>query len=190
METVIPHSRLVFLGGVHGVGKSTICEDHLRPAGYACFTASALIREGGSVDVNISKQVSDVDHNQWILLEGLKKVRRSATDVVLDGHYCLLNSERKIEKVPMWLFKEMRADGLALAIGDPAVIAQRLSVRDGHPWTAEFVSNFQTEEVKYAREVADALGVPLHEFSAGGQAQEFCASYREIFGSKQIGGKA
>src|SRR5258705_13818706 len=99
---------LVFVGGVHGSGKTTLSRllAGLIPASHV--TAGSLIREASSADHVVTvgtqdKAVPDVDANQAILLRGLAAYqRRTAFDIrplLLDGHFTLVSASGAIESV-------------------------------------------------------------------------------------------
>ena len=64
-------SSIIFLGGIHGVGKTTICEKIFTLSGYYCITASSLIREYGTKPDD-SKKVRNITDNQVKLIRQLQ----------------------------------------------------------------------------------------------------------------------
>ena len=37
-------SSIIFLGGIHGVGKTTMCENFFASSGYYCVTANVFVK--------------------------------------------------------------------------------------------------------------------------------------------------
>jgi adenylate kinase len=159
------NSSMLFLGGVHGVGKSTMCQKALGPLGYRCETASSLITAYGN-RVLRGKKVTDVGANQVALLEQLRHSRKQYLRFILDGHFTLVNAKGKIERIEADVFSEINPDRLILIKGDPKVISSRLSVRDGKKWDHAFLDKFQHEEEEHANYVAEKIGVPLQIFDS------------------------
>jgi len=153
-------TSLIFVGGIHGVGKTTICQKVFVPLGYHCVTASSLISAyGGRADTN--KRVDDVSNNQVALIEQLAFEKKMHCRLLLDGHFTLINSREQIEPIALGVFQKMKPTHIILFKGDPSEIAKRLEVRDGRKWSPEFISSFQDAEERHARHVSDSIGIPL-----------------------------
>jgi adenylate kinase len=153
-------SHMVFVGGIHGVGKSTICREVFQPAGYQCVTASSLIAEHGK-ETDHNKRVDRVKDNQAVLLQALGNAKSKHDRLLLDGHFSLVNGRDEIEPIDVEVFRAMKLDQLILIKGRPEEIAIRLKARDGKVWQKSFLSKFQEEEETHARYVAKTIGVPL-----------------------------
>ena len=85
---LIVKNRLIFLGGVHGSGKSTYSQKILSAFGYTCVSASELIKNYDG-EVNNDKTVLNIDNNQLVLLSAIEKLQRDNYKVVIDGHFCI-----------------------------------------------------------------------------------------------------
>ena len=81
----------------------------------------------------------------------------------MDGHFCLLTEHGDIERVPIEVFETMFPSMIVVLKEEPNVICQRLIQRDSHNYSLELITEFQEKEIRYAKEVADTLGVPLEE---------------------------
>ncbi len=55
------------------------------------------MRKGFLVD----KFVSGIDDNQAILLDAINKLQQADEEFILDGHFCLLNEDGVITRIPM-----------------------------------------------------------------------------------------
>ncbi len=150
----------IFVGGIHGVGKSTLCDSTFAPAGYHCVTASSLIRLHKSHS-DREKLVDDIPDNQKALIEQLKLEKDSRSHLLLDGHFCLLNGEGAVEPIQIEVFEAMSPSYLVLVKCDPKVVAARLTNRDRKEWCPEMLREFQEAEEKHAERVAEALQVVL-----------------------------
>lgn len=158
-QPVVPPTML-FLGGIHGVGKTTFCAKAFSPAGYKCITASSLI----SADRNrteTDKRVDDVSDNQVALLRQLSVEKTRNSRLLLDGHFTLLNKVGEVEPIKIDVFRSINPDLLILIKGPVAEIGNRLKQRDGKTWDASLINRFQTAEEEHANRIATCLGIPL-----------------------------
>lgn len=156
-------SSFIFFGGIHGVGKTTLCERVFAPAGYHCITASSLIKTYG-LKTDQDKLVEDIADNQTALIEQLKYEKESHSLLLLDGHYCLINSQNQFEPIDVEVFRKMNPSIFILLKDSPEEIAKRLSKRDGKEWDQFFVTQFQTAEERHAQHVSVELKIPLEVF--------------------------
>ncbi len=156
-------SSMVFVGGIHGVGKSTLCQKAFGPAGYQCVTASTLIDKHGQRIIG-KKLVDDVSYNQAALLDQLSSAKEQYCRLILDGHFTLINRREQIEPIEPKVFEEMKPNQLILIKGNTAEIANRLKTRDGKRWSSSFLKKFQSVEESHARYVSAKIGVPLYVF--------------------------
>lgn len=150
----------IFLGGIHAVGKSTVCDGVFGPAGYHCVTASSLIR-AYKTHSDREKRVDDIADNQLALLRQLEFEKFNRTRLLLDGHYCLLNGQGVVEPIEINVFEAISPDVFVLIKSDPDEIADRLTKRDGKKWCPNMLTQFQESEESHAERVSVKIGVPL-----------------------------
>lgn len=158
---------MIFVGGIHGVGKSHFCEIVKNELSIKNYSASCLIARGRNKGFNANKLVSDIDENQLFLVAAVNELRRSEEEFILDGHFCLLNSEGVISKVPLCIFALLMPDMMVLLTESPEVIADRRWKRDHVRQDVSEIKDFQDAEKKYAKEIAMQLSIQL-EISRGG----------------------
>jgi len=137
------NQRLIFVGGIHGVGKTTLSRRVAAILGAEHVTAGDLIRAAATAPnaapTGISgKSVADVDANQERLLRGLQSYRaeRQQSDtqsygLLLDGHFCLLDSTEQVAEIPIGVFDALQPAAVLLVEAVPEVVARRLLDRDG-----------------------------------------------------------
>lgn len=152
-----------FLAGVHGVGKTTLCNRYFHPAGFYCTTASSLIKKRGKA-INKDKRVTNVEDNQLALLEQLRIERDAHEKLLLDGHFCLVSSSGEIVEIDPSIFQAMGLDSLILIKGDPEEIAARLHNRDSNKWSPRFLREFQEAEERHAHRVSKEISVSLNVY--------------------------
>ena len=150
---------MIFVSGVHGVGKTFFCNRVKEQRGINTYSASKLIAEKRNIGFSADKIVSDIDENQSLLLEAIDELRETGNEFILDGHFCLLESDGLISRIPMDTYTSLRPDKIILLTEQPSVIVARRFQRDGI--VVEEADSFQREEMAYAEEVARNLGVQL-----------------------------
>lgn len=152
---------MIFVGGIHGVGKTYFCEKIKKSLGFDYYTASQLIERQRGVQFDVDKKVADINSNQVLLIEALNKLRESGKEFVLDGHFCLVNNDGDISRVPFETFQEVKPNKIILLTENPQVIMQRRAERDGIELDIKEIAAFQHEEYSYAVEVARKIGCPI-----------------------------
>ncbi len=156
-------SSMLFVGGIHGVGKSTMCRKAFGPLGYQCETASSLIAAHGR-RIDKGKRVKNASDNQIALLEQLRYAKERYCRLLLDGHFTLIDSRGEIEPIDAGVFEAMNPRQLILIKGDTEEISRRLAARDNNKWDASFLAKFQEAEEEHARYVSEKIQVPLRIF--------------------------
>jgi adenylate kinase len=153
--------ELVFVGGIHGVGKSTVCRDLAPRLRARHVTASDLIRRQASLPVTTDKAVIDVDANQQRLVHALVDLRKDHSRIVLDGHFCVLQANHSPTTIPLTVFKAIHPIGLAVVTGELRLIQTRLNDRDGTGYSIGSLEAFQLKEIDHAAFVARSMNLPL-----------------------------
>ena len=175
--------NISFIGGIHGVGKSTICQQICDELKLEYLSASELLkwREVGEDFKN--KKVKNIQATQEQLIIGLRNTLQKDKCYLLDGHYCLLNSENDVINIPIETFKTIKPISLNLIIGDIDEIKNRLEKRDSMPYNYKLLERMQNSELSYAEHLSKTLGVTL---SIGTQKNlsEILTSLRKVFSIK------
>jgi len=151
--------ELIFVGGVHGVGKTTICTAVAPLMSALHCSAGSLIREVTGRDGGSAKAVTDVADDQNILVGAVRAL--SADRLLLDGHFCLIRPGGEIARISVDVFARLRPTVLAIISSDPAQIADRLQARDGVAYRVSEILALQWAEVEHAASVGRELGLEL-----------------------------
>lgn len=163
--------RIVFVGGIHGAGKTTLGRRVAELLGMEHLTAGALIRAAATSSEVLStgiggKAVLDIDANQDRLLRGLRahrsRRRSDRAGILMDGHFCLIDANQEVAAIPHAVFEAMCPTALVLVEADVATVAHRLAARDGEALPADIVGLLTVREVAHATAVASRLQVPLY----------------------------
>lgn len=153
---------MIFISGVHGSGKSHLCERIKTATGYQTYSASKLIAERKRSGFSPEKLIPNIDDNQTYLLTAVSDLQSKGEDYLLDGHFCLLNANGEITRIPQSAYTTLNPSALVLVTAEPETIAARRVERDGIVHSVDDIRSFQEEENTYASEIAVLLGVPLH----------------------------
>lgn len=154
-------SNIAFIGGIHGVGKSTICNKLCTDLNIEYLSASEILKW---IEINKdtkSKKVDNIPFTQDRLIQGLlNRVDRNQR-YLLDGHYCLLDKNNTIVKVPFETFEAINPISLHIIIGDIGEIKSRLELRDKCSYDYKLLEIMQKQEINYAQELSEKLEVSL-----------------------------
>lgn len=151
--------NIVFVGGIHGVGKSHFAEKiKARIPAIELLSSSTVLRW---VDPT-QKEVEDVSANQDRLIYNLRKIVDVDKPYLLDGHFCLKNTSGQIENIPLETFKAIDPEFIILLEEDIDLVCKRLNNRDGKTYDSDFLTRMASFEYNWATEVARELGVPIY----------------------------
>lgn len=173
---------MIFISGIHGVGKSYFCEMVKSVIGVATFSASQLISERKKSGFSKDKLIPDIDDNQQYLLDAVRYLNATYAMFLLDGHFCLLNAKRKVTRIPQETFIDLKPDAIIILTEKPEVIATRRKQRDNISYDENEIQEFQNEEIAYATEVARTLGVPIKVSLGAGDLNNTLNFIRTIMG--------
>lgn len=155
--------EILFLGGIHGVGKTTFAATLGRELGMRCESAGRLIREHRNSTQGAEKKVLDVEGNQNLLFDALFALSL-AEPILLDGHFCLLGEGDSINTIPLETFRDLRLRIVLVIHDSPSLIHQRLQERDGRGFSEELLERLQDAEIRQARLIAETLNIPFGTF--------------------------
>lgn len=154
--------NIVFIGGIHGVGKSTICLNICQKLNLEYLSASELLKWNDINDDIKNKKVEDIPYTQNRLITGLKNIVNHEKFYLLDGHYCLLNKDNEVENISINTFLMINPIAFCLILGDVLEIKNRLEVRDSKPYKYELLELLQDSELNYSKLLSKTLNTPLH----------------------------
>ncbi len=152
-------SRIIFIGGIHGVGKGEICKELCEGSSIEYLSASKLIKwEEVSPDIK-NKKVIDIPSTQKRLINALEIICKKGKTYLLDGHYCLLDSESKINRVSEEIFSLISPKLLVLVSADSEVVVERLKNRDARIYKQNLIEKMAEHELEYFHELSETLRV-------------------------------
>lgn len=151
---------IIFIAGVHGVGKGTLAKQVSKETGISCFTASDLIKESKRAPVDYQKNVIDAEKNQEYLVSMVLEKTIVHDPLILDGHFTLW-SDQEVFSIPIAVFQNLPIQAIILVEEPPETVGSRLSVRDGSSKTVEQIAQALKRERDRAMLVQQELGVPM-----------------------------
>jgi adenylate kinase len=164
------NKNIIFVGGIHGVGKGTICKEISLNTGLTHLTASQILKwEEISEDGN--KLVENISSTQDRLIKGLKNLVKKEEKYLLDGHFCLLNSDGIPNRIDEDTFDQINPKVIAIVIDDVKKITKRLKVRDGKIYDIKVLDELQQMEIEYAKYLSNKYSVPYIEIKDGNYTQ-------------------
>lgn len=95
--------KLIFIGGIHGVGKSTLCKKLISELKIPHYSASELITRAQKGLYTKNKTVKNVTKNQDVLLVALNEFVDEPC-ILLDGHFALFDAKQKVQQIPVETF--------------------------------------------------------------------------------------
>jgi adenylate kinase len=153
---------VIFLAGVHGVGKGFLGTPVANSMGITHLTASQLIREEkGQSTWGIDKKTSDLDNNQLALIRAVGQRRLTHPHILLDGHFVLRDAQGVLTPLAISVFKELRLSGVILLTEAERVIASRLALRDKVMPDVQAISELAAAELTHAQAVCTELKLRL-----------------------------
>lgn len=154
---------IIFLAGVHGVGKTFLGKPAAKELGMMYASASSLIRKGlkNNQNWNKNKQTKNISNNQQILINSVSNlVNSNQNSLLLDGHFVLRNEIGDLTNLPTSVFQKLGLASVILFETPSNIIFKRLSDR-GTPQSIEQIEELAQAERANAEHVCKNLNIPL-----------------------------
>lgn len=151
---------IIFIAGVHGVGKSFLCKKYATKHNILHKSASQLIKEFDSNSVSVNKQTKDINKNQEILIQAVNSIHEQNKSMLLDGHFILINTAGNLTSIDALVFKNLNIDGIVLIENFPNIIEARLSDRDRGQVSYD-IKRMLALEKEQALFVANLYSIPI-----------------------------
>lgn len=171
--------NIFFVGGIHGVGKSTFCKSICNSLSMNYLSASDVLKWSRLSKNSAYKKVEDINLTQDLLIKGLNDIVERNKYYILDGHYCLLNSKNEIEEVPFHFFKEIIPIAFGLVIDSPNTIREKLELRDKIVYEIDLLELMQAKEIGYASELSIRFRKELYIHEIGKDYSELLVSLKK-----------
>lgn len=155
-------SKIIFVGGIHGVGKGTFCERLTEEFRFEHLTASEVLKWNEISDPK-NKKVNNFDSTQERLIQNLTQILKPDQKYLLDGHFTLLNSKGVPRKIEDETFVNINPISIFLLTCDANIILTRLIKRDESTYDLNTIRKMQELEIEHANHISRKLSIPLFE---------------------------
>lgn len=163
---------MIFVSGIHGVGKSYFCDLVKEQLHINAYQSSKLISERKDEHFSANKKVPGIDNNQNYLIQAVEELNMLGEPYLLDGHFCLQDENGKITKISKQVYIDLNPQAIILLTEKSEIIINRRKSRDGEDIDVVKTEQFQKEEMRYSKEIAFELGIPLYISTGTGTIDE------------------
>lgn len=151
---------IIFIGGIHGVGKTYLGAPAAKSLGLRHATASQLIREErGLQSWGADKRVEGIDENQSALISATRRLRSEGEKLLLDGHFVLRGTNGEFNEIESDVFRDLQIGAVMLLHASVDVVFERLQARGDTSWKESELQLLAEREESHARRVAGELGI-------------------------------
>ncbi|WP_455150393.1 ATP-binding protein [Schaalia odontolytica] len=151
---------MIILAGVHGVGKSYLCERLQQELGILTYAASTLIASYKECELPKDKLTKDINDNQQHLIKAIETIKATTTKFILDAHFCLHDENGNIVRIHEDVFVKLKPKAILLLTDDPHTIAKRRKERDGAIVDTHRIETHQQAEYEHSLAIATKLNIP------------------------------
>jgi adenylate kinase len=163
---------IIFVAGIHGVGKTYLGGPTANQLGIHHATASQLIREERGLPTwGSDKRVSSVDENQVALISAVRRLRASGQKLLLDGHFVLRTGVGDHTEIDVQVFSDLGISAVVLLEAPPETVLSRLAIRGDASWSIPEVAEFSNREASHACIVASKLGIGISRLNCPNQSE-------------------
>lgn len=148
----------IFVAGVYGVGKSTLCKALSLILNVPAYSAGDLISQVNGEKYGVNKAVKNKFYNQEILVNEINKRLEEYPTILVAGHFCIFDKKNRIDKLPKNVFRKMQIEQILLLEADKDRIIYNLNKRDGKKYSHEQIASLLNKERIMAEQVAKENG--------------------------------
>ncbi len=156
--------KILFIAGVYGVGKSTLCNKLSNELKIPLFSASKLISEKNGETYGSHKAVRNKEYNQQLLIDALNEKTNNLETIILDGHFCIFNKNNQVEYLPTFVYHKLPITKIILLEANVNFIIENLQRRDNKKYAINNICELIQAEKQQAEKVAMELNVPLYVY--------------------------
>ncbi|WP_283673574.1 ATP-binding protein [Butyricicoccus sp. Marseille-Q5471] len=151
----------IFIAGVYGIGKSTMCSTLSARLHIPAFSAGDLISAVNGEQYGVNKAVTDKDNNQILLAKRVRELNRENERIILAGHFCIFDADNRVEVLPESVYSALNITRIILLESDVQTIIVNLHRRDGKNYSEKSVSALIEKEREQSERISRHLKCPL-----------------------------
>lgn len=152
----------IFIAGVYGTGKSTMCSALAKMLHVPAFSAGDLISSINGERYGANKTVSDKYANQLLLIERVHQLIQKNERIILAGHFCIFNSYNEVDILPEFVYSQLSISRIILLEANIQTVISNLISRDGKNYTLESISKLIKKEREQCKRIAEQLSCPFN----------------------------
>lgn len=152
---------VIFVSGVYGVGKSTLCCNLSKKDHLPFYSAGDLISEINGEKYGSNKRVNNKNINQDILVDEVTNISKNQDLIILAGHFCVMGQDGKPEELPPDIYRKLNLSSIILLEANSERIIKNLKLRDGKQYLKEQIEGFLNAERTSAYKISESLRIPL-----------------------------
>lgn len=95
---------IILLAGIHGTSKSTTGRKMADRMGIEYIGAGKILAKNNRWQKRKQKIVNNIIKNQEILISLIQSMIIPGKDYILDGHFCLIDNNNNIRKIPQYIY--------------------------------------------------------------------------------------
>lgn len=126
----------IFVAGIYGVGKSTLCDTLSKELKIPAYSVGDLISSVNGERYGANKAVTDKISNQVILSMQVQKLLEVTPQILLAGHFCIFDKNNGVDYLPEIIFSDLNIERIRLLKAPVSTILRNLSLRDKKVYTA------------------------------------------------------
>lgn len=169
----------IFVAGIYGVGKSTLCNNLSKELGIPEYSAGDLISSVNGEQYGANKAVTDKTSNQVILALQVQRLLEITPKILLAGHFCIFDRDNNIDYLPESVFSNLKIEKILLLNAPISIILTNLSLRDKKEYTKQQIMSLHKAEEQRAKEISHKIGCKLylHNMVFGSTDISKCLAY-------------
>ena len=155
---------IIFVAGIYGVGKSTLCERLSLSIGIPCYSAGDLISALNGETYGRNKTVVNKEKNQDILVAAVNDRLQNDTAFILAGHFCIFDKSFNVERLPESVFSLMPIAKVVLLESDVTKVCEnlRFRYRDYRCYPLDALKSLKQCDKMQCEKITKQLGLPLY----------------------------
>lgn len=153
---------IIFVAGIYGVGKSTLCERLSLSIGIPCYSAGDLISALNGETYGRNKAVSNKEKNQDILVTAVNDRLQKDKAFILAGHFCIFDKSFNVERLSESVFSLMPIAKVVLLESDVTKVCENLRYRDSRCYPLDALKSLKRCEKMQCEKITEQLGLPLY----------------------------
>lgn len=156
--------RILFVAGVYGVGKTTLCDILSEKYLISSYSSSELISKCNHEEYGKNKYVTNSNRNQEILVNQVNKIKDES--FILNGHFCLKEKNNKVILLENEVFKKLNLSCILLLSASVEIIKENLFKRDKIYYDEEYIKLLLKCEEEQAEKVSNLYNMQFNNNDA------------------------